>query len=101
MIHVPLIKLQCSPTPDGAGAAVIVSERSFAVRPHIRSKAILMARQALLTDLPQLYSGSAIDLIGADMTERAAQAAMKEAGVTPKDVNLCKLHGCFSADEIC
>ncbi len=26
-IHTPLTKLQCSPTPDGAAAAVVVSER--------------------------------------------------------------------------
>jgi sterol carrier protein 2 len=28
MIHAPLTKLQCSPTSDGAGAAVLVSQNS-------------------------------------------------------------------------
>jgi len=101
MIHAPLTKLQCSPTSDGAGAAVIVSERFLAARPHLRGKAVLMAGQSLLTDSPQLYSRGAMDLIGFDMTKRAAQAAMKEAGVTAKDVKVCELHDCFSANELC
>lgn len=33
MIHAPVTKLQCSPTSDGSGAAVIVSER-FSTRVH-------------------------------------------------------------------
>jgi hypothetical protein len=41
-----------------------------------------------------------MDLIGYDMTRRAAQAAMKEAGVTPKDIKVCELHDCFSANEL-
>lgn len=100
MIHFPLTKLQCSPTSDGAGAAVIVSERFLDARPHLRSQAILMAGQVLMTDSPQLYSKSSMDLVGYDMTKRAAEAAMREAGVTPKDISVCELHDCFSANEL-
>ncbi|KAK5130553.1 hypothetical protein LTR08_001933 [Meristemomyces frigidus] len=100
MIHAPLTKLQCSPTSDGAGAAVIVSQRFLDERPHLRSQAVLIAGQALMTDTPALYSRSAMDLVGYDMTKRAVQAAYKEAGIGPKDVAVCELHDCFSANEL-
>jgi sterol carrier protein 2 len=100
MIHFPITKLQCSPTSDGAGAAVIVSQAFLDARPHLRSQAILMAGQSLMTDSPQLYSRSSMDLVGYDMTKRAAAAAMKEAGVGPKDIDVCELHDCFSANEL-
>jgi sterol carrier protein 2 len=101
MIHAPLTKLQCSPTSDGAGAAVIVSESFLASRPQLRSQAILMAGQALMTDTPKLYSKSAMDLVGFDMTKQAVAHAYKEAGVGPKDIAVCELHDCFSANELC
>lgn len=100
MIHYPLTKLQCSPTSDGAGAAVIVSQKFLNDRPHLRNQAILMAGQSLLTDSPQLYSKSSMDLVGYDMTKRAAQSAFKEAGVNPRDVKVTELHDCFSANEL-
>lgn len=100
MIHYPLTKLQCSPTSDGAGAAVIVSQKFLDERPHLKSQAILIAGQALMTDTPQLYSKSSMDLVGYDMTARAARIALKEAGVSPKDVGVVELHDCFSANEL-
>ncbi|KAI5196658.1 hypothetical protein E4T39_07657 [Aureobasidium subglaciale] len=100
MIHAPLTKLQCSPTSDGAGAAVIVSQRFLDARPQLRSQAILMAGQTLMTDTPALYSKSAMDLVGFDMTKQAVAAAYKEAGVGPKDISVCELHDCFSANEL-
>jgi sterol carrier protein 2 len=95
-----LTKLQCSPTSDGAAAAVVVSQRFLDARPALKSEAILIAGQALLTDSPQVYSKSPIDLVGYDMTERAAKTAMAEAGVTIKDIKVCELHDCFSANEL-
>ncbi|KAL2142807.1 hypothetical protein VTI28DRAFT_701 [Corynascus sepedonium] len=35
------------------------------------------------------------------MTVRAATTAMAEAGITPRDVAVCELHDCFSANEMC
>lgn len=100
MIHPPLTKLQCSPTSDGAGAAVIVSEDFLNQRPHLRSQAILMAGQQLLTDSPQLYSRSAMDLVGYDMTKQASKLALQEAGVSPKDIKVAEVHDCFSTNEL-
>ena len=100
MIYWPLTKLQCSPTSDGAGAAVIVSENFLKNKPELREQAVLMAGQALRTDDTSLYSGSDMDLVGFGMSKTAAQAAMKEAGVSPKDIKVCELHDCFSANEL-
>jgi sterol carrier protein 2 len=59
-----------------------------------------MAGQSFLTDSPKAFQTSAIELVGYDMTQRAAQAAMREAGIAPKDVKVCELHDCFSTNEM-
>ena len=100
MIHYPLTKLQCSPTSDGAGAAIIVSERFLRAHPHLRSKAILIAGQALMSDTEEGYSRSAIELVGFRMCQRAALAAFKEAGIKPRDIKVCEVHDCFSSNEL-
>ncbi|KAK3314645.1 thiolase-like protein [Apodospora peruviana] len=99
-IHEPLTKLQCCPTSDGGAAAVLVSQAFLDARPHLKDQAVLIAGQCLATDQPSLFSRSAIDLMGRDMTINACQTAMKEAGVTPKDIAVCELHDCFSANEM-
>ena len=100
MIHEPLTKLQCCPTSDGGAAAVLVSKSFLDARPQLKGQAILIAGQCLATDAPSTFSRSAIDLVGFEMTKFAAQAALKEAGVTPDNVRVCELHDCFSANEI-
>lgn len=100
MIHEPLTKLQCCPTSDGGAAAVLVSQDFLDARPHLKEQAILIAGQTMATDAPSLFSRSAIDLMGFDMTKYAAQTAMKEAGVTPAEIKVCELHDCFSANEM-
>ncbi|CAH0035462.1 unnamed protein product [Clonostachys rhizophaga] len=99
-IFSPLTKLQCSPTSDGAAAAVIVSQSFLDARTHLKSQAILMAGQSFLTDSPKAFETSAIELVGYDMSQRAARAALKEAGFTAGDVRVCELHDCFSTNEL-
>lgn len=100
MIYYPLTKLQCSPTSDGAAAAIIVSQRFLDTHPELASHAVLIAGQSLKTDSPRLYSGSRMDLVGYDMTARATKAALAEAGVQATEVKACELHDCFSANEL-
>ncbi|KAK3683860.1 thiolase-like protein [Podospora appendiculata] len=99
-IHEPLTKLQCCPTSDGGAAAVLVSQEFLDARPHLKDQAALIAGQSLATDAPSLFSRSAIDLMGREMTQTAAQRAMAEAGVQPSDFSVCELHDCFSANEL-
>ncbi|TVY40684.1 Non-specific lipid-transfer protein [Lachnellula occidentalis] len=100
MIHEPLTKLQCCPTSDGAAAAVLVSQDFLDARPHLKDQAILIAGQCMATDAPSLFSKSAIDLMGFEMTKLAAKTALTEAGLTPQDVRVVELHDCFSANEM-
>lgn len=100
MIYAPLTKLQCSPTSDGAGAAVIVSQKFLDRHPDLKSHAVLISGQSLVSDSPDLYNGSAIDLVGAEMSIRASRAAYAEAGVNPSDIKVCELHDCFSSNEL-
>merc|ERR1712093_663014 len=100
MIHEPLTKLQCCPTSDGGAAAILVSQDFLDQRPHLKEQAVLIAGQCLATDAPSLFSRSAIDLMGFDMTKYAVKVAMEQANVTPDDVKVCELHDCFSANEM-
>lgn len=100
MIHYPLTKLQCCPTSDGGAAAVIVSQEFLDARPHLKDQAIQIAGQCLATDTPSVYDRSAISLMGFDMARHACRAACKEAGVNVKDIKVCELHDCFSANEM-
>lgn len=99
-MHFPLTKLQCCPTSDGGAAAIIVSQAFLDARPHLKSQAVLIAGQCLATDAPSAFDRSAINLMGHEMTKVAAQTAFAEANVQAKDIKVCELHDCFSANEM-
>ena len=98
--HDPLTKLQCCPTSDGAAAAILVSQSFLDARPSLKSQAVLIAGQCLATDSSITYDKSSLNLVGFEMSRGAAKKAMAEAGITPKDVRVCELHDCFSANEM-
>ena len=99
MIHDPLTKLQCSPTSDGAAAAIVASERF--VRSHgLESQAVEIAGMAMVTDTATTFSGSDIELVGASMSRAAAEKVYAQAGLGPSDVQVIELHDCFSANEV-
>jgi acetyl-CoA acetyltransferase len=99
-IYDPLTKLQCSPTSDGSGAAILASER-FVDEHGLAAQAVEIVGQAMVTDLPgTLESQSAITLVGAHMTRRAATQVYEQAGFGPDDVDVIELHDCFSTNEL-
>lgn len=100
MIHEPLTKLQCCPTSDGGAATVVVSQEFLDARPHLKDQAVLIAGQTLATDTESVYSTSSIDLMGFGMSRHACRTAVAEAGVNVKDIKVCELHDCFSANEM-
>ncbi|RAL16516.1 putative sterol carrier protein [Aspergillus homomorphus CBS 101889] len=100
MIHAPLTKLQCCPTSDGAAAAVVVSQAFLDARPDLKDQAILIAGQKLATDHSSVYDRSSIDLMGFEMARNACRAATAEAEINVKDIKVCELHDCFSANEM-
>jgi acetyl-CoA acetyltransferase len=100
MIHDPLTKLQCSPTSDGAGAAIVASER-FVDQHDLWDRAIEIAGQAMVTDMPSTFEDrSCISIVGFDMSKKAAEQALEEAQESIRDVDVIELHDCFSANEL-
>ncbi|MFF4945171.1 lipid-transfer protein [Streptomyces rubiginosohelvolus] len=99
-VHRPLTKLQCSPTSDGAAAAVVVSER-FVERHGLGERAVEIAAQAMTTDTEASFaSGSCIDAVGAPMSKAAAEQVYAASGLGPDDLDVIELHDCFSVNEL-
>jgi sterol carrier protein 2 len=100
MVHAPLTKLQCCPTSDGSGAAVVCSE-DFVKKHGLQAKAVEIAGMTMTTDFASTFSEkSAIKLVGYDMTRAAAQKVYEQSGCGPEDVDVVELHDCFSTNEL-
>lgn len=100
MIYEPLTKLQCCPTSDGAGAAVLASE-DFVRKHGLESQAVEILGMAMATDLPSTFEDkSCIKMVGYDLSKAAAQKVYAQAGVGPEDVDVIELHDCFSCNEL-
>jgi acetyl-CoA acyltransferase len=99
MISDPLTKLQCSPTSDGSGAAILASE-AFVDRHNLAGQAVEIVGQAMTTDFASTFDGSAKNLIGYDMNVQAAQQVYHQSGLGPEDFQVIELHDCFSANEL-
>jgi len=103
MIYEPLTKLQCSPTSDGAAAAVLMSEE--AVKKYgLEGQAIEIIAQSMATDYSSAFEGNmddtSINCIGAEMCQKAAEQAYAQAGKGPGDVQVIELHDCFASNEL-
>ena len=100
MVYEPLTKLQCCPTSDGSGAAILASEEF--VRKHgLESQAVEILGMAMATDMPSTFEEkSCIKMVGFDMSKAAAAKVYAQAGLGPKDVDVIELHDCFSANEL-
>jgi acetyl-CoA acyltransferase len=99
MIYDPLTKLQCSPTSDGSGAAILASE-AFVDRHGLASQAVEIVGQAMTTDFASTFDGTCKSLIGYDMSVQAAQRVYDQSGLGPDDFQVIELHDCFSANEL-
>ena len=102
MIYEPmsLTRLQCSPTSDGSGAAIVVSEE-FVEQHGLAGQAVEIVGQAMVTDMMSTFeTHTARDIVGADMSRKAAEAVYAQADITPDDIDVIELHDCFSANEL-
>ncbi|MYV99526.1 lipid-transfer protein [Streptomyces sp. SID3343] len=99
-IHSPLTRLQCSPTSDGAAAALVVSERF--VREHgLENQAIEILAQSMTTDTAESFaSNTCIDAVGKPMSAAAGRQVFEQSGLGIEDVDVIELHDCFSINEI-
>jgi acetyl-CoA acyltransferase len=99
-IYAPLTKLQCSPTSDGSGAAILASEE-FVDRHGLAGQAVEIVGQAMTTDFESsLSTRTCKDVIGYDMNVKAARAVYEQTGLGPADFQVIELHDCFSANEL-
>jgi len=99
MIYDPLTKLQCSPTSDGSGAAILASE-AFVDKHGLADRAVEIVGQAMTTDFENSFDGTCKALIGYHMNVAAAQQVYEQAGLGAEDFQVIELHDCFSANEL-
>ena len=92
-----LTRLMCCPPTCGAGAAIICSE-AFAKR-HGIDHGVEIVAQAMATDTPATWDNP-INLVGADMTRRAAEAVYEQSGIGVNEVDVVELHDCFTTNEV-
>ena len=99
-VYGPLTKLQCCPTSDGGGAAIIASE-DF-VRAHgLEAQAVEILGQHMSTDFASTFNEkSMIKMVGSDVTKAAAQKVYEQSGLGPENVDVVELHDCFSCNEM-
>lgn len=95
MICDPITLYQCSPTTDGASAAVVCARE---VAHRFRGKPITIAGWASGTPEYQPVG------VGGDVAEgfvaRLAHEAYERAGVGPEDIGVAQVHDAFSPGEI-
>lgn len=92
-----MTRLMACPPTCGAAAAIVCSEE-FAKK-HGITRAVEIVAQAVTTD-KEVTNDSMMNLVGADMTRRAAQQVYEAAGIGPEEVNVVELHDCFTSSEI-
>lgn len=93
--------LECSPTSDGAAAAVLVSEKFLEKNPRLKAQAVEIVGLKLGTDEPSVFAeNSNIKMIGFDMIQKLAKQLWAETKLTPNDVQVIELHDCFAPNEL-
>ncbi|GMT22192.1 hypothetical protein PFISCL1PPCAC_13489 [Pristionchus fissidentatus] len=92
--------LECSPTSEGAAAAIICSENYLKKHPQLRNQAVEIIGMQMGTDLPSVFKEDNMKMIGFDMVERVAKNLYKETGYGPKDIQVIELHDCFAPNEL-
>jgi len=100
VVYEPLTKLQCCPTSDGSGAAIVASEE-FVRQHNLQSKAVEILGMAMTTDFQSTFDEqSCMKMVGYDLTKQAARQVYQHSGLGPENVDVIELHDCFSCNEL-
>jgi acetyl-CoA acetyltransferase len=91
MIADPLTFLQCCPTSDGAGAAIIGPDRGNPDDLRIEASAMVSGA---------LWDHRSDDVWGYASVARAAEKAYAQAGRTPAEIDVLEVHDAFTIGEI-
>lgn len=89
----PLKLLDCSPITDGAAAVIISSESKLLEK----SKGVVITSSQIGVDSLGLINRKTLTSVEAAVI--ASKKAYKEAGITPKDINVAEVHDSFSIAE--
>jgi len=73
---------------------------------NLQDSAVELKSIAMVTDLKSTFdSNSNINLIGGDMAKKCAEKVYAKLGIKHSEiadkVQVCELHDCFSANELC
>ena len=96
MVADPLTLYMCSPTTDGAAAAIVCSKEK--AKQYTTNKAISIAGWG--AGSPKYQRGKAYDLIHIELTERNVKEAYERAGIGPEDIDVVQLHDASAFGEI-
>jgi acetyl-CoA C-acetyltransferase len=91
VVSTPLTLHDCCPFSDGAAAVVLASEK---VAKKLTGKPVYITGIGQASCGPLSNQSDYLPRIRA--REISSQQAYKMAGLTPKDIDLCELHDCFS-----
>merc|ERR1719320_527271 len=84
-IYEYLTLLQCCPTSDGSGCAILASE-DYVVRNKLQHQAVEIVGQVMSTDFSSTFNDkSCIKLVGSDMTKSACEKLRSQCGLSPAD----------------
>ncbi|MCD6512450.1 MAG: thiolase domain-containing protein [Thermoplasmata archaeon] len=95
MVADPLHLLDCSPITDGAAAIVLAP---VDIAKEYTDKIVRFRASAQASDTISLFNRSRFDAL--PVTIHAGERAFKQAGLTPKDIDLVEVHDCFTIAEI-
>lgn len=90
-----LTALQCCPLGEGAAAVIVASGDAIKRHGLDTSRAIRVAASAASSERP----GSSSDA-DATLTRETMQAAMREAQITPADLDVLEMHDAFTIEEL-
>jgi acetyl-CoA acetyltransferase len=100
MISYPNTLPMCSPTGDGAAAAVVVSDAKLrSLDADQRRRAVKISASVMTSD--PYVDGAHVQHDVNTLTRNAAAKAYELAGVGPADLDLVELHDCFATAELC
>jgi len=95
MVVYPFGLLDCCPQTDGAAALILCT---FDKAKKYTDKIVKMIGTGL--GLDRVMHAQKKDLTTFLATVKAAKAAYRMAGISPKDINVAEIHDCFTGTEI-
>lgn len=94
-----MTRLMACPPTCGAAAAIVCSE-AFA-RTHGIDTGVKIAGQAMTTDYASTFEArDMMQVVGYDMTAKAAEQVYEATGIGVDDVDVVELHDCFAQNEM-